>query len=360
MHKLKTGVIGLYGHSTYAYELLRHPSVEPVGIADHPQKGFSTLKECRLLAKEHKIPFFERYTELIKEVPMDVCAVMCPWAKAPDIVVELASKGVNILSEKPVSGSLEGAEKIAEAVTRNRIIYTACLPLPKVYPSFKSAYALLQSGKIGRPLTANFTYLQTKGPLYTTSTPHYRNPSLPEDSLSGGEMSMFSGYGIVTLQYFTGQRISEVYARADTYFYKGYKDLNVEDLGFVSLRFSDGAIGSLLLGRIPAVSEPYARIELDVTGTDGTIRVDRPFSTVTTFERYTGNKELTEDPGGMKEYVVDNITVKDFIDDFVRAVGEKREPLVTFRECMDTISVLDAIYRSVATGEIEKVSPLID
>lgn len=350
MNKLKAGLIGgFFGHIIYAEELFSHALIEPVGIAGIPYKRFSSEKIYKELSKKYKVPFYSDYRDFLKEKKPDICIVMTPPEISPKIVKELAERKINILSEKPIAGSFKGAKIISESVRKNKVIYSACFPLSKFAQSFKITKSSIEKGKLGKPLVANFTYLATRGPLYITKTPYYK-----DEKIRGGEVSMFSGYGVIALEWFTSQRIKEIYARAGTYFYPEYKKMKIEDIGFILIEFDKGCTGSLLLGRVPAKSEPV-RIEVDLTGTKGNIKIRSSSDTVVLYQDYINKRKLEADRGGVKKYEVGLPVSSVFIDDFVKSVAENRKPAISLQECLNTISVLDAIYKSVLTDKKQKV-----
>ncbi len=343
MKKLKAGVIGLWGHTDYAEALVRHPLVVPVGAATGPG---SAPEQTRSFAEAHGLPFFPDYGSLVRSAAPDVCIVMTPGKDAPPVVAHLAEKGIHVLSEKPIAGDIAGAKQIAQAVRRHGIVYGACFPLPKYTTAYRDAKWCVDNGRLGTPLAANFTYLASHGPLFLAGEPHYRDRNLPGEGLSGGEMAMFSGYGVLALQWLTGQRITRVFTTTGTFFYDEYRRMRMEDLGHVCLDFEHGAKGSLLLGRTPAQSEP-TRIETDLTGTTGNISIKSKTQTVTVYEK-----------DGRKEYEAENNGPQWLVDDFVRAAADRKEPFLTLQECLDTISVLDAVYQSAQSRRPENITEI--
>lgn len=344
--KLRAAVIGLEGHPVYAERLIEHPRVEPVAIAAAPDGSADRNARCREMAKQHRAPFYEDRRELLDSHEIDVCAVLAPWRVQPDIVADLAARAVHAVAEKPIAGDRAGAERLAEAVRRSGIRYTACLPMARFSQPVLDAMWMIRDGKLGEPLVADFTYLATQGPLYIAERPHYRDADLPVDALSGGEAAMFSGYGVVALEWLTGRRITHVHARAGAFFYDRYQEMKAEDLCLVLLRFEGGCVGRMLLGRVPCRTEPR-RFEIDLVGADGAVQVSQANNSITVF-----GEERADSVN------VDLDVPQRFIDDFIEAVRLGREPAIGLDLCLDTIAVLEALYRSAASGRMEAVRPL--
>lgn len=338
--QLRGGVIGLHGHDIYAAALLDHPAVTPIAVAPATPE---LADRCREFAGEHRAELVGDPAALAA-LELDICAVLAPWRLQPGFVETLAAAGTHVLCEKPVAADLDGARRLARAVRDHGIRFSACYPLPKFAQSFRDAKFYVDDGHLGEAVFASFTYLQTHGPRYITETPHYRlaDPA----SMAGGEMSMFGGYGVIALEWFTGAPIVEVRAQADVFFYDEYRRLNVEDLGLLSLRFANGAAGSLLLGRIPSQTEP-PRIELEVTGTRGHIHVRAMSDTVTVFSDTARN-----------DTPVDRTMWARLVDDFVLAVRDDHAPLVTLDDALRAQALLEAAYRSLQSGNAEAVARL--
>ena len=353
--KLKGAIIGLWGHEIYAKQLAEHPLVKLIAISAFSGISWERRKKLKDWAKNYKVPFYQNYSEMLEKHNLDVCIVMAPPWKNPAIVKETLSKGIHTISEKPICGNIKDTQLLAQTIRKTKVCYTACFPLSKFSKPFRDAYKYIQEGNLGNILTANFTYLASRGPLYITKEPHYRDSEIPPSSVSGGEAAMFSGYGIIALEWFIGERIEKVYAKAGSYFYPSYKEKNIEDMAHIIIKFPSEVVGSIVVGRTPSPSAPTF-IGFDITGTKGNLFYNskEEKGLITLYSDYTGYTEVTQDPGGIK-YYTSNIPGLSQIDDFIEAIIHKREPLINAEDVISTIEVLSAAYRSNALGREIKV-----
>lgn len=353
--KLKGAIIGLWGHEIYARELAEHPCVELVSVSTFNGARQEMIENLKRFAQNYRVPFYENYSDMLNKHNLDICIVMVPPAKNPAIVKETLSRGIHTISEKPICGNIKDAILIFEEIKKKKVYYTACFPLSKFSRPFSDAYKYIKEGKIGKILSVNFTYLATRGPLYITEEPHYRDQDIPQDCLSGGEAAMFSGYGIIALEWFVGERIEKVYAKAESYFYPSYKEKNIEDIAHIIVKFPSGIVGSILVGRIPSPSAP-TYISFDITGTEGNLFYNskEEKGLITLYSPYTGNTEVTQDPGGIKYFSCDT-PGHYFIDDFVQSVITDKNPLISAEDVLSTAEVLSAVYLSNYLGEEVRV-----
>ena len=348
--KLNVGLIGFWGHRVYFNELISHPNVQIVSVAGYP--GMAERERLDLITEADRlnVAFVENYQEMLERNSIQLCLVMAIPRYTSSIVSAVASAKKHIISEKPIAYSLTEATDMLYTISVNGVKYTACFSL-LFSPVYQRIHQIIQERQLGEILSIDFTYLATRGPLYIASEPHFSIPNQAVSFLVGGECSMFSGYGILLLEWLSGQKIKSVFSRLGSYFYPSYKEKQMEDLGLISLRLENDICGSLTLGRIPTQSRD-AWISLEVTGTKGYLRCQSPFGHFTVFEPYNKNS-LTGDPGGYKVYYYGNgqSNITCFIENVIESLVNDQEPFLNLKRCFSTIEVLDAIYQSFAKGK---------
>jgi len=356
--KLNVGLIGFWGHREYFDKLISHPNVQIVSMAGYP--GMEERERLDLITESDRlnVVFVENYQEMLECNSIQLCLVMAKPRYTSSIVRAVASTKKHIISEKPIAYSLTEAADMLHTISVNGVKYTSCFSL-LFSPVYQKIHQMIQERQLGEILSINFTYLATGGPLYIASEPHFSIPNQTVSSLAGGECSMFSGYGILLLEWLSGKKIKSVFSRLGSYFYPPYKEKKMEDLGLISLRLEDDICGSLTLGRITTQSRG-AWLSLEITGTKGYVRCQSPFNYFTVFEPYNKNSS-TGDPGGYKVYYYGNgqsNTIR-FIENVIESLENDQEPFLNLKRCFSTIEVLDAIYQSFAKGkeiEVERLN----
>lgn len=121
---IRLGLIGCGGivQNTHAraYRALSE-TVQVAALAD------VVLENLQKVGELFNVPPEKRYTdyrELLAHADVDAVTVATPHSFHAEQVIEAASAGVAIISEKPMATTLEEADEILAAVHRNRVPYT--------------------------------------------------------------------------------------------------------------------------------------------------------------------------------------------------------------------------------------------
>lgn len=89
--------------------------IEFVGIAD-PMPGSKTL------ADQYKTKHYFDYKQLIKRQKPDIVSLVVPTRFHKDIAMDLISRGINVLIEKPIASTIEEAQEIIKATDQSNCI----------------------------------------------------------------------------------------------------------------------------------------------------------------------------------------------------------------------------------------------
>ncbi len=325
--KRQLAVIGLWGHEVYARTLIEHAEVELVAIAGHESLTPDLAARLARLRAEQPVPYYDDASELLAQHTIDLALVMVPPPQNPALAGLTLARGIDTICEKPIAGDFASARRLAAAWRQGGARFAACLPMTRYGGPFVQARARIAAGDIGAVTGVSFTYLASHGPLYITPTPHYRDADVPPPALSGGEAAMFSGYGVLAIEALAGAPIATVQASCAGGFYPSYRAQHIEDTAQVALTLADGRPAEMTVGRSP-VQRAGADVGFLVIGERGCLDWRQP-------------RDGGPEPGGTVE----------FIDDFLAAGAEGREPALSGADTLGTLSVLRAIYRSAHRGE---------
>lgn len=105
-----------------------------MGQAAHLRNYASLTEECEVvalaelrpeaaknIAARYGIPrVYRNHEELLAKEDVDALVASQPYNRHGILIPELAKKGVPILSEKPIAGSIEAGEKIVQALEKNK------------------------------------------------------------------------------------------------------------------------------------------------------------------------------------------------------------------------------------------------
>lgn len=87
--------------------------IEFVGIAD-PMPGSKTL------AEQYRTKHYLDFKQLLKRQKPDLVSLVVPTRFHKDIALELISRGINVLIEKPIASTIEEAEEIIVAANHSK------------------------------------------------------------------------------------------------------------------------------------------------------------------------------------------------------------------------------------------------
>ncbi|MBR0082208.1 MAG: Gfo/Idh/MocA family oxidoreductase [Clostridia bacterium] len=260
--------------------------------------------------------------------------------------------GKHVLTEKPLCISTDEAETLAAlALGSDRVTAVNCNV--RFYPANRAAAEQIRSGAIGQPLLIAGSYLQK-----FHAPPHgdgWRfDPALSGNQRAIGEI----GTHWIDLSYaWTGLKITAVSAALGNWYPVRYRKdgvlsavppgepvrVETEDAAAVTLRFENGAIGTLLLSE---VSRGHGNdLSLEIAGTDGTLR----------WEESAADALLHGMPGAFQSEpfaaAPREQTFTALFSAFYAAVEGRPHPAFpTFADALYVARVCDAIRQSGETG----------
>jgi predicted dehydrogenase len=253
----------------------------------------------------------------------------------------------HVLCEKPMALSADEAEAMTREAERAAVTHVIDHEL-RFNPNRRKARALIQDGFIGQPRHA----------LITLVGGGRRDPDLPwgwwfDRSRGGGLLGAVGSHQIDLLRYWLGE-IEAVSGSLETYVRArpapdgpGPRAVTADDFASFSLRFSSGAIATVLLSVVAAHTRG-PRVE--VWGDEGSLVLDET-------ERMWGARrgqdlaDLTEaetltPPEGMKYVSLWGLSFIRLVDHLVGVTldGAPVAPAATFRDGLAVQRVMDALH----------------
>lgn len=216
---------GAFGRKHLAL-LASEPGFAPAGIAD-------PSPEARALAEAHGLPWHADPSALLDAVRPDGAIVVTPNRLHVEHGLLCIGRGVPVLVEKPVAETPEGGEQLAAASER------AGVPVlvghhRRHNPILEAAREIVGSGRLGRVVAANLTWLIRKPDAYFDAA-WRREPG-------GGPVLINLIHEIDALRFVLGE-VAAVRAMAAN----AVRGFPVEDTAAVLLRFASGALGTVIL-----------------------------------------------------------------------------------------------------------------
>jgi len=313
---MKVGIISFAHMHAYSYaeEVTRLSHTELVGVYDEDEE------RGRKAAATFGTAFFDSYYDLLQDV--DAVIVTSENAKHEEHVVAAAQAKKHILCEKPLSTSIQSAEKMIAACEENQVFLQIAFPV-RFNTSVQRAKQLVDEGKIGRILAMRGTNRGT-------------NPGgwFVDRNLSGGGAVIDHTVHVVDImRWFTGSEISEVYAEVDQLF----SDVEIDDAGVLTFEFKNGVFATLDCSWSRNIAFPtWGDVTLEVIGTNGTLSVDA----------FGQNVHVYADDHGYKRNFWGDSADGELVNDFVTNVIENKQPTVTGFDGLKAVEVAIAAYES--------------
>lgn len=335
------GVIG----PTHSGAIEAAPDAHLVAVCDVDASREQALRDRGIDA-----PFYTSAEEMLAEEPdIQVVSICTPSGLHHEAAQAAANAGRHVFSEKPLDISLENMDRMIDTCAAKGV-KLGCVFQRRVSRQAVLARKALADSLIGKPILGESSQKYYRSPAYYTSA-GWRGTW----NLDGGGALMNQGvHGIDLLVYLMGD-VDSVFAYADTFARK----IEVEDTASATVRFKNGAIGSIV-GTTSVV--PSHRIATDIHGDLGTIHLDDKGITAATSTIVDGVHQI-EEVDLASRYQVQGEQEEEgnvaadptalsqsghalLVQDMARAVIEDREPMIPGPEGRKGVELILAIYRS--------------
>lgn len=277
---MKVCFIGACGHTNQAYEYLKtRADVEFCGIS--PESDEENLDRSRY----PDIPFYSDYQKMLDEQKIDLAVISPVFAHTGKVIIECASRGIDIFAEKPVAASLEELDAVEKAVKDSGIRFCAMHYL-RYDPAFYEGARLVKGGEIGevRMVTAQKSYKYGIRPSWYS-----------DRSLYGGTIPWVGIHAIDWMYHFTGKKFLSVKSHS----FGGSPEM----AAICQFEMEDGVLGSANIDYYrPAGAQTHGDDRVRCIGTKGVIEV-RDGNIYLTNEKTNTVITPTEAPELLEEFI---------------------------------------------------------
>jgi len=282
--------------------------------------------------------------ELLKNPEVESVYIAVPHYLLAPLTKQALEAGKHALTEKPLGISLEEVDGLISLAAEQQLALGVFYEM-RYAPAHVRAQQLIQEGVIGDIVGIQIQTLIDKPLIYWRSGYSGRsaNPWRGiKSQAGGGVVLMNTSHLLDALQYVTGLRVTSVSAEIGTL----VADVQVEDMATATLRFDNGAIGSLIAGaHIPgAENEEYCCIY----GTNGQIRLPDPYGSdpLRIYLRRSWGEFSAEQ---WHSIPTESVPVyQRAVDDFARAVRTDGCAPISAQDARRVLAVVLAIYQSAA------------
>ena len=293
---------------------------------------------------------FEDYRVMLESVPLDGVVIASPHGLHYEHAVAALAKGCHVLVEKPLTTRAADARALvakAEAVGKQVIVPYGW----NFKPWTDRAHALVASGALGRiehvvvqmasaleDLFAGRAMKETEGHMFRPPASTWADPAHA------------GGYGWGQLTHALGLlfRIADL-APAEVFALTGKSPAKVDYYDAGVVRFANGAT-AVLSGSSTVPKHRGFQIDIRIFGSEGMLLLDIERERLEV-RRRDGRDTIVDMPPGSGAYACEK-PLKTLVDFCLGAPAENQSPGVVG---MRAVEVLDALYRSAASGNLERV-----
>ena len=310
-----------------------------------------TRAHAERLAAQYGATAHASLDQFLVHRPLDLVAIGSPSGLHAEHGIAAAQRGIHVLVEKPIDVTTARADALIDEAARAGVSLGVIFQ-DRLKPDVVRALALIESGRLGRPILATAQVKWYRTPEYYGGS-QWRGTR----TLDGGGALMNQGVHTVDLLLWLFGPVRRVFGRVAALLHS----IEVEDTAVATLEFASGALGT-----IEAATSAYPgysrRIEL--TGSEGTIVLDGDRLAAVDLrgasEADVGARRLQPSVGSggsgatvsaSSPIVADASAHQRVFEDFIRAMATKTPPCCDGPGGRKSVALIEAIYASSRTGE---------
>ena len=327
-----TGVIA----AMHAHAIATLPGARLVAVTDVAAGAAAAFAAARGCAAEPSLD------ALLARADVDVVCVCVPSGLHAEVGTRAARAGKHLVVEKPIDLTLAAADRLIEAARAAGVALTV-ISQHRFDPGLIELKGLLRDGALGRLVLG-----EARTKWYRTQAYYDSARWRGTWAMDGGSL-MNQGVHYVDLLRWCMGPVTEVTAVCATQAHQ----IQVEDTALAIVRFSSGAVGTILSSTAALPGFPQ---RLEITGTEGTVIVEdgrivrRAFGAgVRAGSAPDGGVGPVADVGS-DPAAVDVVGHAAQIADLLAAIDEGREPAVGGEAGREALEIVCAVYESARTG----------
>jgi predicted dehydrogenase len=296
------------------------------------------------ISRRFHVPMLETLEELINDQNVDAVYIAVPHHLLAPLTQKVLEADKHALTEKPLAISLEEVDQLI-ALAAERELALGVFYEMRYAPAHDLARELIQAGAIGNIVGIQIQTLIDKPLSYWQSG--YSGRSINpwrglKAQAGGGVVLMNTSHLLDALFFISGLNVTSVSAEIGTL----VASVEVEDMATATLRFNNGAIGSLIAGA--HVTGAHDDEYCSIYGTHGQIRLPDPYGS-DPIQIYL--KQAWRDFAAGQWHSIPTNPVPVYqrtVEKFARAVQSGQCAPIDARAARQVLAVVLAIYQSAA------------
>lgn len=305
-----------------------------------------TEAKAKSIAMKYDSDWSTDFDAVLAREDVDVVNICLPSGMHAQYAIAAAKAGKHVITEKPIDISAENALAMIDTC-REAGVKLAVISQHRLQDSTQQVKKDIESGKLGKLI------IGTGAINWYRSQDYYDSGSWRGTwAFDGGGALMNQGVHTVdVLQYLMGP-IESVYAHCETL---GHDRIEVEDAAVATLRFKNGAIGTLVA---TTCAYPGLSTRVEIFGKDGSAVIESDTLVYRKVKAEEDNEQSTA--VAIKPQTVSTAADPRAIEaeghikqmnDMIEAIEQNREPIINGEEGYKPLEIILAIYESARTGK---------
>jgi len=317
----------------------------------------NSLQDARALAEPHAAEALESLGAALARPDIGAVAICTPSGSHAALAVAALEAGKDVVVEKPLDVTVEAARTVAEAQGRSGRTVPV-ISQHRFDPASALVHERVRAGSLGRITSgvACIAWYRTRG--------YYESGSWRGSwSLDGGGALMNQGIHTLDLLIWLLGEPVEVFGWTDRL---AHERIEVEDTAVGTIRFASGALGVLLA---TTAAYPGVTTRLAIHGDRGSAMIDDDrltyfhaaadgaavgdYGADASANQAAALLPAPDEPAAAASVGAGAVSARAHAAqyrDFLDAIEEGREPLVTVAEAITNVAVVRALYESAAGG----------
>ncbi len=312
-----------------------------------------SISSVEKFVKQYNVKAYTDITRMVIDSSIDLVIVCTPHPFHKEPTIEAAKAGAHILVEKPLASSLEDCDEMITACKESEV-KLGVISQRRWYAPVSRVKKAIDDGKIGKPAFGTINMLGWRGQGYYDSD-EWRGTWEME---GGGVLVNQAPHQLDIFQWYMGD-IDEVYGVQRNL---NHPYIEVEDTALAIVKFKSGSIGNIIVsnsqkpgiyGKVQVHGENGASVGVQTDGGAMFIAgmssvLEPPVNDLWSVpgEEKLLDKWIEEDSSLFNEIDATVYYMERQIEDYINAMNEDRDPLVTGEEGRKTVELFTAIYRS--------------
>lgn len=338
MSTLKVGIIGCGRiFPMHALPVEQRDDLELVAVCD--------IKEDRAkkAAERHNCTYYTDYVEMLDEEELDVIHICLPHHLHAPVTIEAAKRKIHVLTEKPMSITLEDAEEMIEKADENEITLGVIFQ-NRYNQSSQLVKEMLTNGELGEIKAAKLSL------TWDRSDDYYKASDWKGtwDKEGGGVVIDQAIHTLDLVNWLVDEEIDYIDA---TIANRAHDFIDVEDTAEGVIKYKNGVVVGFHTVNYYSYDAP---VEVEIHCENGLVKMVGDTAEVklndgrTFYAENDPNETFEYDPGVKSYWGVNHIKQ---IDNYYDSLKAGKQPDITGKVAIETQELVVAIYESGKKNE---------